>query len=73
VNRAFADVVPGVTYCYQGVVPQFGTPTPLAGVVLVEVSTTELWIARLPSAPSCAVVSPALRLSASTIARRYVR
>lgn len=73
VNRAFADVVPEATYCYQGVFPQFGTPTPLAGVVLVEVSAAELWIARLPSAPSCAAVSPTLRLSASAIARRYVR
>lgn len=71
VNRAFADVAPGATYCYQGLLPQFGAPTPLPGIVLVEVSATELWIARLPAAPSCpAALSP---LRGSAIARRYVR
>lgn len=73
VNRAFADVLPGATYCYQNLAPPFTGTTPLSGVVLVEVSASELWIARLPTAPSCASVSPALRLSETAVARRYVR
>lgn len=73
VNRAFADVVPGATYCYQNLAPPFTGTTPLSGVLLVEVSASELWIARLPTAPSCASVSPALRLSETAVARRYVR
>lgn len=71
VNRAFAEVVPGATYCYQGLFPRGGGPTPLPGIVLVEVSSTELWIQYEAGAASCPAVLP--RLSASPLARRYVR
>jgi hypothetical protein len=73
VNRAFADVVPGATYCYEEVAPPFAGSSPLAGVILVEVSMTELWILLQPDASSCAAVPSTLRLSASAAARRYVR
>jgi hypothetical protein len=72
VNRAFADVTPGATHCYEDLAPPFSAAMPLAGVVLIEVSATELWIARLPS-PSCEFVDPTLRLSEAAAGRRYVR
>jgi hypothetical protein len=43
----------------------------LAGVILVEVSASELWIARAPAAPSCTAVANVG--GASPTARRYVR
>jgi hypothetical protein len=75
INRPFADVLPGATYCYEGVAPPFDGTTPLAGVILVEVSdasVAQLWIARAPAAPSCAAVAD-VRIGGSPAARRYVR
>lgn len=72
-NRAFAAVVAGATYCYEGVRPHVPGSPPLAGVILVEVGPAELWIARSATTPACTLVPPELRLSDAPAARRYVR